>query len=62
MMWGTIFPQPPIMLFGIVLYRIQTIVCSDVGQYVFESVSELGRTLLFALGRIVGHDVLPPTA
>jgi hypothetical protein len=60
--WGTIFPKPPITLFDVVVGGIRAIICGNAGQYVLESVSKPGATRFFAVGCAVRHEVLPPTA
>jgi hypothetical protein len=62
MVRGTIFPKPPITFLGIVLRRIRTIICGDARQDVLKSTFNPGEMSFFAVGRLVRHDVLPPTA
>jgi hypothetical protein len=62
MVRGTIFPNPPITFLGVVFRRIRTIICGEARQDVLKSAFKPREMSFFAVGRLVRHDVLPPTA
>jgi hypothetical protein len=65
MVRGSIFPQPPIALVGIVLKAIRgirAIVYGVAGHDVLEAVFEPSGTPLCLFRTTIWHDDIPPTA